>query len=290
MQSPDEDAREQELLLLRHENAKLRRINAALIERVESSSSPRTEGYAAFRHSVELAEQVRERTQALNETMAELQSSNRLLSEARARAETAHHHLIDAIESVSDAFVLFDRYKRIVLFNSRFADFWEGTRARVAQGTSLEDIKRLAMSTGLVTEVDAGADGHMLYKLRDHRWVQVSERSTREGGLVIMYTDITDIKQSETARREKALAQKTRLLQRTVDSLSQGVAVVNGEGALELWNGRFLELAGLAPIEAHRPFREVIEDSELQLFTPFSLSRAGEPVHTFEQRLASGRV
>lgn len=290
MHSPDEHAVEQELLRLRSENAKLRRINAALIERVESSSSPRTEGYAAFRHSVELAEQVRERTQALNDTMAELQSSNRLLSEARARAETAHQHLIDAIESVSDAFVLFDRYKRIVLFNSRFAAFWEGTQARVAQGTSLDDIKRLAMSTGLVTEVDAGADGHMLYRLRDQRWVQVSERPTREGGLVIMYTDITDLKQSETARREKALAQKTRLLQRTVDSLSQGVAVVNGEGALEVWNGRFLELAGLAPIEAHRPFSEVMEDSELQLFTPSSLSRSGEPVYTFEQRLDSGRV
>jgi two-component system, sensor histidine kinase len=286
----DDDDQHAELIRLRSENNKLRRINAALIERVESSSSPGTEGYAAFQHSVELAEQVRERTQALNETMAELQSSNRLLIEARARAETAHHHLIDAIESVSDAFVLFDRSKRIVLFNSRFGAFWEGTEARVIQGSTLAQVKQLAVSTGLVTEVDAGADGHLLYRLRDQRWVQVSERPTREGGLVIMYTDITDLKQSETARREKALAQKTRLLQRTVDSLSQGVAVVNEEGALELWNGRFLELAELAPIEAHRPFSEVIEDSELNLFTPATLTQRGQPVYTSEQRLASGRV
>ena len=74
-----------ELEALRAENRKLKRINAALIERVESSSSQRTESYAAFQHSVELAEQVRERTQALNDTMAELQASNRLLSDARAR-------------------------------------------------------------------------------------------------------------------------------------------------------------------------------------------------------------
>jgi two-component system, sensor histidine kinase len=275
---------------LRAENNKLRRINAALIERVESSSGQRTESYAAFQHSVELAEQVRERTQALNETMAELQASNRLLNAARAHAERAHHHLKDAIESVSDAFVLFDRNEEIVLFNSRFAAFWRDTPARVTAGTSLTEIKQLAVSTGLVTEMDAAADGQRLYQLRGERWVQVSERLTSEGGLVIMYTDITDLKQSETARREQALAQKTRLLQRTVDSLSQGVAVVNEYGALELWNGRFLELAGLPSQAALRPFCEVMADSELAFYAPpdWIASRPLQVVR--EQRLTNGRV
>tara|TARA_B100001059_G_scaffold37112_2_gene30054 strand:+ start:19940 stop:22564 length:2625 start_codon:yes stop_codon:yes gene_type:complete len=286
----DAQALQAEVEALRAANSKLQRINAALIERVESSSSQRTESYAAFQHSVELAEQVRERTQALNDTMAELQASNRLLSDARARAEKAHHYLIDAIESVSDAFVLFDEQRRIVLFNSRFAAFWQGTGVCVTEGTSLNEVKRLALTTGLVVETDAAADGQLLHQLRDQRWMQVSERPTREGGLVIMYTDITDLKQSEKARREKALEQKTRLLQRTVDSLSQGVAVVNDDGALEVWNGRFLELSGLAPIEAHRPFAEVIEDSELELFTPYSLNHQGAPLLTCEQRLSSGRV
>ena len=279
-----------ELEALRAQNSKLKRINAALIERVESSSSQRTESYAAFQHSVELAEQVRERTQALNDTMAELQASNRLLSDARARAEKAHHYLIDAIESVPDAFVLFDENKRIVLYNRRFAAFWQGTGVRITEGTSLGEVKRMALRAGLIVDTDAAADGHLLHQLRDQRWMQVSERPTREGGLVIMYTDITDLKQSEKARREKALEQKTRLLQRTVDSLSQGVAVVNDEGALEVWNGRFLELAGLAPIEAHRPFDEVMEDSELELFTPYSRTEQGAPVLTCEQHLGNGRV
>ncbi len=67
-----------------------------------------------------LAEQVRERTDALSQTMLELKASNQLLSDARLRAETAHQHLLDAIESISDAFVLFDPQQRIVLFNERF--------------------------------------------------------------------------------------------------------------------------------------------------------------------------
>lgn len=238
-----------------------------------------------------LAEQVRERTDALNQALTELTSSNRLLSDARLRAETAHQHLIDAIESISDAFVLFDKDQRIVLFNSRFKEFWSRTRARISAGMRLAEIKRLAGSTGLIVEEQRGrGDGHTLYRLMNGRWVQVSERPTREGGLVILYTDITELKQSETQRREQALAQKSRLLQRAVDNLSQGVAMVNAEGILELWNHRFLELCGLAPIEAHRPFAEIMGESELQLLTPDSRDQHGAPLHECEQRLFDGRM
>src|SRR5690606_24215975 len=105
---------------LERENVRLKRINAALIERVESRGAPPDDAYAAFQYSVELAEPVRERTDALNQAMAELKASNHLLLEARSRAEVAHQHLTDAIESISDGFVLFDREQRIILFNSRF--------------------------------------------------------------------------------------------------------------------------------------------------------------------------
>src|SRR3990167_8839041 len=264
---------------LEKENHKLKRINAALIERVESVHSRGDDAYAAFQHSVVLAEQVRERTDALNQAMAELKSSNQLLSDARMRAETAHQHLIDAIESISDGFVLFDREQRIVLFNSRFKSFWAHSRARINAGT------------GLAVEEQRGKDGeHMLYRLRDGRWVQVSERPTREGGLVILYTDITEVKLNETLRREQALAQKSRLLQRAVDNLSQGMAMVNAEGQLELWNHRFLDLCGLAPINAHRPFAEVMADSELALLTPDSRDANGKPIEELELHLFDGRM
>src|SRR5690606_14190496 len=62
------------------------------------------------------------------------------------------------------------------------------------------------------------------------------------------------------------------------------------EGELELWNGRFLELSGLAPIEAHRPFAEVMADSELELLTPDSCDGSGRPLREREQRLSDGRV
>lgn len=273
------------------DNHKLRRINAALIERVESATSRGDNAYGAFQHSVVLAEQVRERTDALSEAMVELKSSNQLLSDARLRAETAHQHLLDAIESISDAFVLFDPQQRIVLYNERFRAFWAQTRARVGSGTRLAEVRRLAQSSGLIVEEQRSSDDeHTLYRLRNDRWVRVTERPTRDGGLAVLYSDITEIKQSEMARREQAVAQKSHLLQRAVDNLSQGVAMVGADGALELWNRRFLELCGLAPIEAHRPFADVMADSELPLLTPRSRAREGGTQGVIEQRLYDGRM
>ncbi|WP_323155840.1 hybrid sensor histidine kinase/response regulator NahK/ErcS' [Pseudomonas alvandae] len=280
-----------QLAALQHENHKLRRINDALIERVESGVTRGNDPYAAFQHSVVLAEQVRERTDALNQAMAELKAGNHLLGEARLRAETAHRHLIDAIESISDAFVLFDEQQRIVLFNSRFKAFWAHSRVRIIAGMRLGEVKRLMTANGLFSEETRGQpDEPVLYRLQNGRWLQVSERPTQEGGRVILFTDITDVKLSETVRREQAVAQKSHLLQRAVDNLSQGVAMVNAQGVLELWNRRFLELSGLAPVAAHRPFNEVIGDSELQLLTPASRDGNGRLIQECEQRLSDGRV
>ncbi|WP_445262370.1 PAS domain-containing hybrid sensor histidine kinase/response regulator [Pseudomonas sp. JAI120] len=73
---------------LQQDNHKLARINAALIERIESGMVQGNNPYTTFQHSVVLAEQVRERTDALNQAMAELKASNHLLINARLRAET----------------------------------------------------------------------------------------------------------------------------------------------------------------------------------------------------------
>lgn len=275
---------------LQQENNKLRRINNALVERVESGTSQSSDAYAAFRHSVILAEQVRERTDALNQTMADLKNSNILLSDARQKAEIAHQHLIDAIESISDGFVLFDKDHRIVLFNRHFKKFWEKSAYRMEFGTYLSEVRDVIDETGLVVEKQRSGRQRVLYRLRTGRWLQVTERPTQEGGLVILYTDITELKHIEAQRREQALAQKTHLLQKTVDNLSQGVAMVNADGLLELWNHRFLELCDLQPIEANLAFAEVMNNSCATLLTPQSLAEDDTPLLQKEQRLADGRM
>lgn len=246
------------LAKLERENYKLKRINQALIERVESSNVQGANPYAAFEHSVVLADQVRERTEALNDALSELKTSHRALKNANQIADLANQRLVDAIESISDAFVLFDRERRIVLFNSKFQGVWEGTGQVIATGTTIQDIRRLADQHGLIAEeYGETGDGNKVFRLSSGQWVQMSERPTSDGGMVVLYTDISQLKAAETERREAALAQKSLLLQRTVDNLSQGVALVNASDQLEIWNDRFLSLTGVSRSEAesYPPFR-----------------------------------
>ena len=60
---------QQELLALRAQNAKLAKINQALIERVEAAGS--ASPYAAFQHAATLSEQVRERTALQQQALAQ---------------------------------------------------------------------------------------------------------------------------------------------------------------------------------------------------------------------------
>ncbi|WP_092025586.1 hybrid sensor histidine kinase/response regulator [Marinobacter zhejiangensis] len=240
-------AYQQRIAQLEAENERLRKIRDALIQRVESGVDHKPDPYAAFEHSVILAEQVRERTDALNQAMDELKVSNKALNRTRDEAETARQRLEDAIESIADGFVLFDQDQRLVLSNSRFNSYWRMTGEDIQPGESVDEVRAKAVTTGLIVEEYNGsaAEGGV-FQLSNGRWVQMTERTTREGGLVVLYSDITDVKNSETARREKALADKSRLLQATVDNLSQGVVLVNPDGRPEIWNDRFLNLTGLA--------------------------------------------
>ncbi|WP_166257539.1 hybrid sensor histidine kinase/response regulator [Marinobacter salicampi] len=287
------DPRDQRIAELEGENSRLRRIRDALITRVESSTSHKPEPYSAFEHSVILAEQVRERTEALNVAMDDLKASNKALSRARVEAETTRQRLSDAIESIADGFVLFDHQHRLIQANSRFRSYWRGAGVDILPGTSVAEVKTLAMTSGLIVEEHTDPDSEgTVYLLSNQRWVQMTERSTREGGLVVLYSDITDVKNSEMARREEALAEKSRLLQATVDNLSQGVVLVNRAGYPEVWNHRFLSLIGLA---AHQvsgliPFDDLMASSEVPLLTPATRVQGGDRALDEVHRRVDGTV
>ncbi len=291
-QRPEADDRDRRIAELEAENDRLRRIRDALITRVESSTAVKPEPYAAFEHSVILAEQVRERTEALNVAMAELKASNKALNRARNEAETTRQRLIDAIESIADGFVLFDHRHRLVQTNSRFRSYWPSTGGELSPGTSIADVKTLALTSGLIVEEhnDPEAEGSV-FLLANGRWVQMIERPTREGGLVVIYSDITDIKKTETARREEALAEKTRLLQSTVDNLSQGVVLVNQAGYPEIWNDRFLSLSGLSAevVDVAHQFTGLMAVSNVPLLTP-EINRGGNQALELVHRQSDGTV
>jgi len=69
-----------------------------------------------------------------------------------------------------------------------------------------------------------------------------------EGGWVMLYSDITELKNAENVRYEQGMANKSFLLQSLVDNLSQGVVLISSQQQIEVWNNRFAQISQLSPI------------------------------------------
>ncbi|WP_273425681.1 NahK/ErcS family hybrid sensor histidine kinase/response regulator [Marinobacter sp.] len=233
-----DEMKNRQIEALEEENQRLRRIRDALIVRVESGTAHKPEPYAAFEHSVILAEQVRERTDALNNALEELKSSHTAVNRAREEAETTRQRLSDAIESIADGFVLFDRHHQLIQSNSRFRSYWRDAGIVAPEpGTSIQEVKTRAEASGLIVEEHDHDDPEgSVFLLSNQRWVQVTERATREGGLVVLYSDITDVKNSEMMRRIKALEESERWIRVVTDHVPALIAYVGADMRVQFCN------------------------------------------------------
>jgi PAS domain S-box-containing protein len=243
---------------LERENAKLRKINRVLMNRVERSMDFQGNAFSLFQTAIVLESTVRERTAALEAALRQLESSNNQLSVAKEREETAKLRLSEAIEAISEGFILCDAADRVVLYNSKYREMWPDSDAFLAEGQDFAALMRHAALSGAVTGGEdwpgwaerrlarhADPADPFVIQLGSGRWIQVSERRTADGGVVGIYTDITEIKVAETLRRERELAEKSVLLQATLDNLSQGVCVFDSGNRLVAWNLRFFQLLDL---------------------------------------------
>jgi two-component system cell cycle sensor histidine kinase PleC len=144
--------------------------------------------------------------------------------EAEASA-TADQRLREAVEAISEAFVLWDAANRLVLCNSKYRRLYNLPAEAVQPGAAYAEIVELGTGPIVSSEVvvnphepGGGSDGAKTYEARlsDGRWLQVNERRTRDGGFVSVGTDITAIKE-----HEEQLVKSERLLLATVAQLRQ---------------------------------------------------------------------
>jgi two-component system cell cycle sensor histidine kinase PleC len=143
---------------------------------------------------------------------------------AKAHAQAAEGRLRDGIESVSDAFVLFDRHGRLILSNHAFQDAFSFEPGVVRKGALKADLNRIA-ALAIKSEQPAagGRAGAREVELHDGRWLQLVERFTSEGGSVVSAADITAIKQKEAERQRATERLHTTIteLEDREDKLSQ---------------------------------------------------------------------
>jgi two-component system, cell cycle sensor histidine kinase PleC len=110
--------------------------------------------------------------------------------------------LRDAIETIPEAFVLWDAEDRLVLCNSHFQRLHKLPDTAVAPGTSYETVIEVGSMPEVRTRLHEAASlvpGARTFEaqLDDGSWLHISERRTKDGGYVSVGTDITRIKEHE---------------------------------------------------------------------------------------------
>jgi two-component system, cell cycle sensor histidine kinase PleC len=153
------------------------------------------------------------------------------------RTTAADLRLRDAIETIPEAFVLWDADNRLVLCNSNFQDLHRLPDAALAAGTPYETVVaagRKAIIRTTIANEDGQKQGARTFEaqLNDGRWMHISERRTKDGGYVSVGTDITKIKQHEQKLVE---GEKRRIA--TINDLRQS------QQALERQTGELADLA-----------------------------------------------
>ena len=170
---------------------------------------------------------------------------------ATSRAVEAQTRLVDALESIPDSVVMLDAEDRFVLCNSQYRELYRPIAHLFVPGTRFVDICRaaaeFAMVPGAVGRVEAWLEERMARHRKSGswteerhskgRWYQLTERPTAEGGIIIVQVDVTDLK-----RREQELAEKSQLLQATLDNMEQGLLMMDAGFRVKAWNDRFLAL------------------------------------------------
>ncbi|MFC4973110.1 PAS-domain containing protein [Halomonas beimenensis] len=219
-----------------------------------SEHRTRQGGVAAIYTDITELEQNRER----------LEKQVALTEQAQARAEAAHQRLTEALEAIPEGFTLYDAEDRLVMYNRKFRDFFAGIPGMVHLGMYYKDLVRKAVELGITDTGDMTMEEWVAWRLERHRnpgeplrirrhddiRQLVSEHRTREGGVVSVYIDISELeRQQESLEEQVALTEQAQAraeaahaqLTEALESIAEGFALFDAEDRLVLYNSRFKE-------------------------------------------------
>ena len=161
----------------------------------------------------------------------------------------------DLLEQLGTAIGIFDAEQRLEFFNAAFAQLWDlddtYLNARPKLGDLMEKLREtrrlpeqadfrrfkqgwLAMFTGLIAPHD-----EMLY-LPDSTALRMLVMPHPMGGIMMTFEDVSSRLALESSYNTLVAVQKE-----TLDNLSEGIAVIGGDGRIRLWNPAFLKLWSL---------------------------------------------
>lgn len=132
--------------------------------------------------------------------------------------------MTDAIETISEGFVLYDADRKLVLFNQTYLSMLgPEMEATVRPGDKFDSIMRQAIDGGLVRDAIGREDTWLAERLEqfkqasgdhvqhysDGRWIKFSEFRTEDGGTVAIYSDITELQAAKELAEAASEAKST---------------------------------------------------------------------------------
>ncbi|WP_375777260.1 EAL domain-containing protein [Bradyrhizobium sp. ma5] len=158
----------------------------------------------------------------------------RMVDQEVSQRRSAQARLSDALETSHEGVVLLDADGQIALANSRASEF-------IRLSPQLLQSDRLDAPS--LAPADGDCDGFASEaQLSDGRWLRVSRSETQEGGVVLVYSDISALKQQKAELHETNLR-----LDAALTHMSQGLCLYNSEARLQVANRRFCEIFDISP-------------------------------------------
>ena len=180
--------------------------------------------------------------------------------QAEQQAKHGQERLLTALDRMTDGVALFDADDRLVVCNQRYRE-WAGELAPLlVPGMPWLDLVKGWLKSGAISHDMASDEEFLRARLRNHRggtfvtemnhvrgrWLLIKESPTADGGILIVATDITDIKE-----REARLAQLAMIVERTNDAAT----IIDKDRRIVWVNNGFTRITGytLDDVVGRRP-------------------------------------
>jgi PAS domain S-box-containing protein len=180
-----------------------------------------------------------------------------------AEAQAASQRFEEAIEAISSGFALWDADDRLVTCNTRFRGYFAGLDDVVVPGAVFIEIVSAGLERGLFPNAEGNIPAY-LADIADKRqkaigdvreqfvngmWLQITDHRTKDGGIVSIYSDVTELKRSQLE-----IEKQSDVLKLTLENMGQGITMVDKDLNTIALNEKFLELMDFPPEKFHQGF------------------------------------
>src|SRR5215467_5589858 len=160
-----------------------------------------------------------------------------------------------AVNNMPHGLAMFDRERRLVVCNARYAEIYGLPPELLKPGTTQRQVLEQRVAAGIydgndpqkyienrINNADDSIASDTILTLPDGRTIAVAHRPMTDGGWVSTHQDITD-----KVRAQHAIETKKHQLDAALENMTQGLLMLDAQGRLVLFNQRFVEMYRLIP-------------------------------------------